>query len=259
VLTPLGWRTAGMSDMVFCTGLSPAFQGKMLARFVAETGKSEPLAVLVDDGREDGSILVAALVQELKQLGNKTTKGKTVPAPDVRRFGKEPKFEELARWVEEKQPAALVFAGSPHDLLAVRRSLKKSSAPLLYAGDEEAGRILPDAAATGVLLVSAYAPDSDLPPNQDFINKFRTAFSTEPGAHAALACDAIRLFDEAFRRCEGNPSSEQIRSELLKIKDFPGLTGPLAFADDGRLRRPGFILQVEKGQLKTRKTFTPED
>src|SRR5262245_46448662 len=36
ILTPLGQRTPGMSDLVFCVGLSPVYQGKVLARFIAE-------------------------------------------------------------------------------------------------------------------------------------------------------------------------------------------------------------------------------
>src|SRR5262249_45074602 len=57
VLTPLGWKTAGMSELVFCLGLSPAYQGQVLARFIAEKWTPERLTMLVDERREDAGMI----------------------------------------------------------------------------------------------------------------------------------------------------------------------------------------------------------
>ena len=47
--------------------------------------------------------------------------------------------------------------------------------------------------------------------------------------------------------------------ELAKLKDFPGLTGPLTFGEDRQLRRPAFVMRVENGQVKTEKRYAAVD
>src|SRR5262249_3811960 len=61
VVTPSGLRTSKMSDVVFLVGLSPAAQGKALARFAAEELPEAPgVVILADDRREEALRLADA-------------------------------------------------------------------------------------------------------------------------------------------------------------------------------------------------------
>lgn len=254
ILTPLGQRTPGMSDLVFCVGLSPVYQGMVLARFIAEKNL-ERVTVLIDDRRSEAALVADSFVREASEL--KPAKDKERLQVTTRRFGKDVKLKDQAKRVDEEKPQALVYAGAPRDLLTLRQGLKTKPA-LFFAGEDGSVRPLIDAGnADGIHLVSAFAPDVDAERSKTFVADFRKAFSTEPDVHAALAYDSVRLFEEGFKRCEGTP--ERLKKEFLEIKDFPDLTGVLAVAASGRVRRPAFVIQIDHGQIKTQKQYPPED
>jgi len=50
-----------------------------------------------------------------------------------------------------------------------------------------------------------------------------------------------------------------VRDELLKLKNFDSLTGPLSFDKDHHTRRPVFIVhRDEKGQQVLARRYDPE-
>src|SRR5262245_12550844 len=256
ILTPLGQRTPGMSDLVFCVGLSPVDQGKVLARLAAEK-KLERVTVLIDDRRSEAALVADSFVREAAEL--KPAESKVPLQVTTRRFGKDVKLKEQAKRVDEEKPQALVYAGTPRDLLTLRQALKTKPA-LFFAGEDGSVRPLIDAGdADGIYLVSAFAPDVDVDRGNTFVADFRKAFSAEPDVHAALAYDSVRLFEEGLKRCEENASLERFKKEFLEIKDFPDLTGMLAVAASGRVRRPAFVIQIDNGQIKTQKKYAPEE
>jgi branched-chain amino acid transport system substrate-binding protein len=260
LVTPFGLRTSGMGEQVFSTGLAPGHQAALLARYAAVHLEVRRLAIVVDERGEE-YLLVA------DQSGRAFTEavvkkdGKSEAAPLSLRFGKDAKFEELAQRLEEHKPQAIVLAMAPTDLAHLVRHLKEPRAKLLFAGPAGSLAVLqavPE--ADGLYLTTAYVSDADTPLNQAFVKKFREAYSEAPDVHAALAYDGMRLLLEAQRRSKG---IEPVRGELAKIKDFPGLTSALSFGDDQRLRRPAFLVRLEKragrsAQPITLKRFEPE-
>ena len=110
-------------------------------------------------------------------------------------------------------------------------------------------------------LATAFVSDSDLPRAKEFVANYRQAFSEDPDIHAALAYDGARLLFEAIAQCPAGLSMEGISKEtakqLMKLKDFAGLTGPLSFDSEHQLLRPAFVVQVEKNGLKNIRRFPP--
>jgi branched-chain amino acid transport system substrate-binding protein len=258
VVTPLGRRTQAMTERVFCTGLSPAHQGKVLARHAAEMLHLAECAVMIDDQNEDAVLLAEAFVRDFPELALKASK-KTV-RPTTVRFNKDSKLAALAEAVEKEKPQGILFAGAARDLLTLKTAFKKSAPVLIFGGTEGSSKSLLDGSeGNGVFLATAFAPDVDLPRTKTFVGEYQAAYAEKPDVHAALSFDAARLFDEAYQRCEGSFSNERFREKMLEIKDFPGLTGPLAFAKDGSLRRPAFVVQIEQRQLKAKKQYDAEE
>src|SRR5262249_4732716 len=158
ILTPLGQRTEGMGDLVFCMGLSPAFQGKVLARFAAE--QVARVAVLVDERREGATLLAEEFAREFKAKADAKKGG---GRPTLRRFGKDTSFAELARQIDTDKAPAVLFAGTPQDLLTFRKALKASDVKLFFGGDDGSARVLTEEGGLdGLVLVSAWAPDLDV-------------------------------------------------------------------------------------------------
>src|SRR5262249_19227591 len=146
ILTPLGQRTPGMSDLVFCMGLSPASQGTVLARFVAEKWKPDRTTVLVDQRQTDAALIGDTFVREmLRERGKiEPREGKVRGHVMERRFGKDVDLKEEAKRVDQDKPQVLVYAGAPRDFATLRDALKSTPA-LVFAGEEGSARPLRDA------------------------------------------------------------------------------------------------------------------
>jgi branched-chain amino acid transport system substrate-binding protein len=261
VVSPAGLSTAAMSENVFLLGLSPSYQGQLLARFAAEELVDVTrVAVLADESREEAVLLANAFAQVFPAArAKKDPKGKKASVTTAR-YGKEATLAKLADDLAMQKPDAVLIAGSRADLHQLRRDLGDFRPPLLFGGEEVGVRAFQDQADPGkIYLVTAFVSDSDVARGKEFVKKYRESFSTEPDVHAALAYDGTRLLIEALRRTKDTFTPERIKEELAGIKDFAGLTGPLSFAADRRVRRDAFVIVVEAGWAKTLKRYGPEE
>jgi branched-chain amino acid transport system substrate-binding protein len=256
-----GQRTRGLSERVFFTGLSSAFQGQVLAQFALQDLHASKLAVLVDERREESLALSEAFTRALGKAAAKKDAG-TVARIVTLRYGQDAPISDWAKRLAEEKPQALLVAGAARDLTRLRDGLHFAG-PILFGADEGSSRAFVEAREAGrVFLVTAFVPDLDVPRAREFISRYRKAFSEDPDVHAALAYDSARLLFEAI----GNSQlpgleglNKELPQELSKLKDFPGLTGPLGFNADRQLLRPAFIVQVQNDGLKTVKRFPPEN
>lgn len=250
LVAPCGFRSRDMSDWVYLTGLSPAFQGSALARFAAGELKIGEISVAADDRREE---FLAAADSFADAFAKKRRDGK---APQkIWRFGKERPAPDVAKLLSVEKPKALLVAGASNELVSILGSISPRPAVVLFAGDDTGVRALAEAPDTSsVYLATAYAAGIDLPRAKDFAAAFSQAFNAEPDVNAVLAYDGARLLFEAIRR-SNELTRDQIAKELGQLKDFPGLTGPLSFDSDRTLRRPAFIARLQKGKSQVVKTY----
>jgi branched-chain amino acid transport system substrate-binding protein len=262
VVSPCGTRGRAMGEGVFCTGLMPAFQGKVLARFAVEELKAARVSVVVDERREEALQLADAFVRAFPELAAKKDPKAPAARPVPIRFGKDARFAELAKRLKgEEKAQLLLFAGGVEDLRALRAELGEPALPVLFGGEDGSFKALLANRETGdaVYLTTAFVADADTPRAQEFVKKYRETFSEDADVYAALAYDNARLLFEALRRAGAALSGAKLVEELAGLKDFPGLTGSVSFGEDRRLRRPAFVVGLEKRQAKTLKRYAAED
>jgi branched-chain amino acid transport system substrate-binding protein len=113
---------------------------------------------------------------------------------------------------------------------------------LVFAGDDGSWQGEPSAGQT-IYVATAFALSQEPTKGDEFAKKYRETNRRAPDVHAALAYDNVRLMVEALKAGQ-SAAPEKIREELLKIKDFPGLTGPLSFTREQHLQRPAFVARV---------------
>jgi branched-chain amino acid transport system substrate-binding protein len=239
VLSPCGYRTSGMSDMLFTTGLAPSRQGELLARHLAAEAAG-PVVLVVDTRRPESQALAESFKKSWSEAAAKNAAaGRLVEIS----FGKEPSFEDVASRADQAEPTGIVFAGEPADFRAFKRLLKTPKAAWVYAGDD--GTLSPADLRPGetVLLATALARDKQAAKIEEFAKKYRDKFQDEPTVHAVLAYDNARLFVEALQKAQSS-AADKVQEELLKIKDFAGVPGALSFAGERHLRRPAFIARM---------------
>jgi branched-chain amino acid transport system substrate-binding protein len=76
-------------------------------------------------------------------------------------------------------------------------------------------------------VVGAFDPNSADPGVQKFVQAFRDRFGKEPNGFAAQSYDATSILIEAVAR--HGPDRNKVQEFVSTAKDFPGVTGKLAF------------------------------
>ena len=252
LISPSGVQPRTPNDAIFCTGLTPAFQGKALARFAADELKAGRVAILADEARPESVALAEAFAK-----GDAKDKG---PRPAVWRYGKDTTLRDLAGRAREEKAQAVLLAGTLADLRRLKADLAGLKLSFLFGGDEGSVKVLREGTDRGpVHVVTAFALSAEAPQAQAFAEKYRKEFGEEADVRAAVAYDDARILFSALRQTKDTPGGAKLREELTKVKDFAGVTGPLSFGKDRILRRPAFVVRVENGQATTLKRYAPEE
>jgi branched-chain amino acid transport system substrate-binding protein len=272
ILSPCGWRTGSLSKQVIVTGMSPQAQAKVLTHFAVEEKNVARLLLLVDQTDDRARTLTECAVREFLEICRKQQPGKEPIKPRTLCYGGDAKLTDLLAQLGEDYPQAVLLAGRTADLRLVYEKvtqLRKSKVgqaepkPILLYGGED-GSLRPGdlaLAAKGddanIYLVSAFGLEKDNVMIESFAQRFREQFKEEPGVHAALAYENMKLLAQPLRQSSNPDSPKKLREELFKIKDFPGLAGPLNFDSDQVVIRSLFVLRAEGEQMTVMKKYAP--
>ena len=85
------------------------------------------------------------------------------------------------------------------------------------------------------------------PSVQDFAQRYRSRFGSEPSIFSAQAYDAAWVILDTLRK--GAKSGPEIREQLVRRHDLPALSGFASFGSDGILHRKIYIIQVTNGRF----------
>ncbi len=112
-------------------------------------------------------------------------------------------------------------------------------------------------AVLGAINTQMYVPEGKTEEDKAFIQAFQTKYDTLPNYYAALAYDSLMVIADAVRRGESIVPKD-IRDELRKTVDFPGIGGNLTFDETGEISRDVMIVKVTGIDPPTREVVWPE-
>src|SRR5579864_3260888 len=259
VLAQTGVRPPGASDLVFAVGMRRSQQAAILAQYAADELDLGEIVAVADERRDDFLAVADAFGRRFALERRAQGKG-SGPPHAVIRFGKDAKWEEIAKTLAaRKSVKAVLFAGSARDWVELRGKMAWSPS-LIFAGEDGDAPNLHDAPGKQtVYLASAFAPDRDAPRVQAFIEKYREAFKEEPDVAAALAYESLQVFADALKRAgpllTGEKLRDALRDALRELKDFDGLAGPLTMTADQYVRRPLYVGRLEGGAVVPLKRY----
>jgi len=84
------------------------------------------------------------------------------------------------------------------------------------------------AGAEGVIVGTAWFAELDNPVSKAFIANYASRYKHPPDIYSAYGHDAASLLVEAIRRARSG-DSKRIRAELVGIRNYPGVLGPIGF------------------------------
>lgn len=101
--------------------------------------------------------------------------------------------------------------------------------------------------AAGGYIATTAPLAKDLPAAATFVSAYRAANNADPGPFSVYEYDAVKVVAKAIDDA-GSTRGAAITEALHKIKDFPGITGPITFDAKGDRTDPLYItVQVQDG------------
>jgi branched-chain amino acid transport system substrate-binding protein len=218
---PLFFRTSPRDDE----------QGKVAAKTIQAKG-AKKVAIL-----HDNTSYAKGLADETKALLE--TSGIKIVFFDALTPG-ERDYNAILTKMKGAAPDFVFFTGYyPEAGLLLRQKMEMGWDVPMMGGDAtnnpDLVKIAGAKATQGFLFLSPPVPaDLETPEAKSFLAAYQQAYGTQPGSvWAVLAGDAYRVIAEAIAK-GGSTKGADIAAYLkTKLKNFPGLTGPISFNDKG--------------------------
>jgi branched-chain amino acid transport system substrate-binding protein len=245
LLSPTWLPAAGLGPYGFSVGPAPAEQGKGLGWLAAKHLQAGRLAV-VTESRSPGAGILSATFLETVGRAAVVLQKESGDAP----------LPQLARQVVEAKPAAVLIAGTSAFLESIQGELMNAGLPgdvrLLFGGAEDARLVLLADNLSGkyqLYWTTVFVPGQGAERARGFAKRYQERFLQPADAAAALAYDSTRLLASAIGQAE-TTRGDKVRDELVKVKDFEGVTGMLSLDQSQAAGRPVWVVQRANQQLK---------
>lgn len=105
------------------------------------------------------------------------------------------------------------------------------------------------AAAEGVISFAGWISTSDTPGNQDFVQKYRATYDSEPNAWTAQSYAAVYIVAAAIAEAQSTDPTA-IRDALANTKDFDTVLGAFSFNPVGDAVYDPIVQIVENGEFQ---------
>ena len=112
-------------------------------------------------------------------------------------------------------------------------------------------------AAEGAIAFSGWSSLSNIPGNQEFIQKYRAKYGIDAEPWAAQSYATLRILANAIAHAQ-SADSVAIRDALAQTMDFPTILGNFSFDPNGEAVYDPIVLMVKDGELQLFETAMTE-
>jgi branched-chain amino acid transport system substrate-binding protein len=232
----------------FCILHPDTTYGRELARLFAQEVRQHEGEVIAVESYKEGEADVSAQLKRMKEEDLKRY-GLSVPVDQTKLTGKLTKLDKKIFYTPGFDAIFIPGRAADAGLITAQLNFHDMKVPFLGAN----GWNSPDFARTddssidGAVFVDGFFVDSPTPTVQDFVDRFKKRFQTNPTIFAMQGYDAAKLVIDSVRK--GASSGEAVHDQLLTQPDLSSLAGPAAFGLDGTLNRPLFLMQIKRGRF----------
>ncbi len=231
-------------EFIFRNWQSDALEGEIDAKFVFENLGHKNVAVLYVNNAY-GTGLKTVFEDSFQKSGGKILASESFEqgATDMR--------SQLNK-IRNLKLDAIYMPGYPPEMALLLRQAKEMGIkiPFLSVQAFDDLKILQTAkdAAEGVIFSVPKPPDPSNPVVKNFIDKYKQKFSRDPGVTSDTGYDALKIIVWAMN--QGGTSAEEVRRQLLMLKDFPGAAGLTTFDKNGDVIKPFIFKKVKGGKFE---------
>ncbi len=240
-------------DFVFRVCFIDPFQGFVMAKFAWENLKIKKVAIFRDKANLYSIGLADAFIESFKKMGGTIVTDLSYQEKDI-------DFKAQLTQMKNKSPEAIFIPGYYTEVgLIARQAVQLGlKVPLLGGDGWDSTRLheIGKEAINGHYYSNHYSTESTDPIVQEFIKKFKSRYNEVPDGLAALGYDAAKILVAAMERTT-EVTPQNIRDELAKTKDFPGVTGKISINENRDAVKPAVIVQIENEKRKFVTTVNP--
>jgi len=232
------------SEWVFRYHISGEEEAKTMAEFAFKKLGLKTLGVLyIND--EFGIQCSRIFKENFEGLG-----GKILFSESFEKGGSD--FRSILQKVKEINPPGLYILGYGQSLAFIVKQIREMGINSTILSMNALGlpkylEIMGEAAEGAYCTVPLFSPTSPQENVQKFVKSYRSKFNNVPNFISAETYDMIHILTEAIRK--GGYSKDNIRKELLNIKNFPAVMGPVTTLSNGEMIFPLTVKKIHNGTL----------
>lgn len=243
-----------IGNYIFRACFIDPFQGTVMAKFMTENLKLKKAAILRDIKNDYSVGLSDVFAEKLKAAGGNIAIDISYQEGDI-------DFKSQLTAIKAKNVEAIFVPGYYNEVALIAKQARElgMKQPLLGGDGWSSPKLFEIArdAINGNYFSNHYTTESTDPKTQEFVKAFKAKYNEDADVMAALAYDAVYLMAEAIKNA--NPlTSENIRNELAKIKDFHGVTGKMSMDENRDAVKSAVVVRVEGPEYKFVTSVSPQ-
>jgi branched-chain amino acid transport system substrate-binding protein len=235
-----------VGNYIFRACFIDPFQGYVMAKFMTENLKLKRAAIMRDTKNDYSVGLSDIFTEKLKGMGGTIVTDVAYQEGDI-------DFKSQLTSIKAKNVDAIFIPGYYNEVALVAKQAKElgMKMPLLGGDGWSSPKLYEIAkdAINGNYFSNHYTTESNDPKTVAFVKAFKAKYNEVPDVMAALAYDATYMLAEAISKTTA-VTSENIRDELAKIKDFHGVTGQMSMDANRDAIKSAVVVQVEGENYK---------
>lgn len=170
-------------------------------------------------------------------------------------------YNEMVKEIKAEGCEAVLIIASAVDTALILQHLDQEGLSLAHFahGWAQTSELLKKGgrAVEGLEIGATFNAESDSPVFLEFKERFNKRFSRSPGFLSVYSYEAVKILCHAIEKTEFD--RKRLPEELVEIKEFPGVLGPITINEYGDVIRDSYIVRVEGGEFKFVKAIRTQD
>lgn len=222
------------------------YQGQVMANFVADNLGLRRAAILIDNSSD----YAKGLAQFFREAF--TAKGGEIVTTEAY-LQKDTDYNATLTKIKVQNPEFIYVPGYYQEVGLILKQARALGITVPFGGGDgwaspSLAEIAGLPALEGTYYSNLYAVEADNPVVMDFVNAYQGRYSEEPGMHAAMTYDTVKLIAQAITEA-GSADPAAIRDALENLTTFSGVTGDMSFTETHDAKRAAFILTFRGGDI----------
>ncbi len=145
----------------------------------------------------------------------------------------------------------LVFTGYYTEAALIMNEAKRKDLDIVLVGGDglygqDLAKLGGDAVEEKVIFYAGFSTDQPSPETAKFLENYRGIYNEDPDMFSAQFYDAVMILAKAMEDAQSTDPSV-FKNELVKLKDYPGVSGATTFGPDREPIKSPICLLTVKG------------